>query len=452
MEEIGTIAAPSTEIAPVTETAEVETPEISTEVATPETETAADGAEGGEAGVEEELPGDPGEGDSVETDARKFDQQTKDSISSLKNLAKQATDPKQRESLNNAAKALAKQFFGRQAYEKEFPTVQEARQAKATIEALGGEDGITELQNKVRDYDTEIEQFANGDRDLIEQLHRGNPESVIKAAENIIDILTETRNAAGLDRLLMKPMVERMDAVGFGSTLVTIAKLLETGKGQEAYDTLAKLGEWYGKLKGETEKLASSRVTKDPREQEFAQREQRLQQQERETETRLLSNEVTRLNNGALSKTLDPFFKEIKMSNEGRREFTQQVMHKVWDAMKADKGYLRNAKDIRAKGDNERTSRFISAKFAELLPQVFRAHRNTLYPNLSRTASVTPIKPNGSTNGKPATPKAAVPATGQPIRVTDAPPFDEVDWTKTPDALWLSGKAYLKNGKYITYY
>ena len=34
----------------------------------------------------------------------------------------------------------------------------------------------------------------------------------------------------------------------------------------------------------------------------------------------------------------------------------------------------------------------------------------------------------------------------------DAPAFEDVDWEKTPDILWASGKAHLKNGKYITFY
>jgi hypothetical protein len=449
MEEIGTLTAPSTEIAPVETTPEVATPEIQTDEGTPETATPE--TEVGEA-TEEALPGDPGEGDGIETDARRFDQQTKDTISSLKNLAKQSTDPKQAASLNAAAKALARSFFGRQAYEKEFPTVQAARQAKATIDALGGQEGITDLQNKVSDYDAESEQFANGDRELIEKLNRSNPESVVKAGENIIDILTETRNAAALDRLLMKPMVDRMDSVGFGNALVGIAKLLETGKGQEAYDKLNELGDWYTKLKGESAKLASTRVTKDPREQEFAQREQKLAEREKETETRLLSNEVTRINNGALSRTLDPFFKELRMETEGRKEFTQQVMNKVWDKMREDKVYMRDAANIRRKGNADETARFISAKFAEFLPEVFKNHRNRLYPNLSRTAPPA-AKTNGqpSTNGKPVV-KAVTAFPGQPTKVAEAPAFEDVDWTKTPDSLWFTGKAYLKNGKYVSYH
>jgi len=42
---------------------------------------------------------------------------------------------------------------------KRFPTVHDARQAESTSTALGGQEGITQLQEEVQDYRTEVEQF-----------------------------------------------------------------------------------------------------------------------------------------------------------------------------------------------------------------------------------------------------------------------------------------------------
>ena len=249
MEEIATIAAPETPVAdsPTPETPESPTPETPTpETPTPETPETPEGGE------EEELPGDPGDEDAISTDARTMDKQTREAIAKLKK-----SDPA-------AAKLLAKQFYGRQAYEKEFPTVQDARQAKATIESLGGEEGISKLNEEVQDYRTEIEQFANGDPALIEQLYKCNPESTAKMVEAALDVFEKNNNVAALDQVILAPMVRRLQQVGLHGHLLKAAEFIKAGKGQEAYDTLGAVGEWLAKLTGDAEKMSNTRTDDRP--------------------------------------------------------------------------------------------------------------------------------------------------------------------------------------------
>lgn len=434
--------APALDSTPAIETTPVETTET-TDAPAPEGTEAPAGGEGGDAPVEgaeeTELPGEP-EDEGIETDARTMDKATRDTIAALKK-----TNPA-------AAKLLAKQYYGRQAYEKEFPTVQDARRAKATIESLGGEDGITELQNKVQDYTTEMEQFANGDRSLVETLYKSNAESTVKMVEAALDIFAENKNMEALDSVLMRPMVQRLNDAGLSKSLVAMADFLKVGKGQEAYDLLQNIGEWLAKLTGDAEKMKATRTQVDPREKSFQEREQKLQQQEKENKERAIGDEVKRLNSEKLATTLAPFFKELKLSGEGQREFSQNLKQKVWAAMNADKVFRRQVQANIAKGDQAYVAKFINAKFNELLPGIFRNYKNTLYPNLSRSATPTP-KPNGQTpvNGRtPAKPAAAV--EGQAIQVKDAPAFEEVDWSKTNDTTWAKGFAHLKNGKYVYFH
>ena len=74
---------------------------------------------------------------------------------------------------------------------------------------------------------------------------------------------------------------------------------------------------------------------------------------------------------------------------EGKREFTQNVLHRIWKAMRDDKVFQRQAHAIKGKGDKTRAAQFINAKFAELAPSIFRSYKNTMYPSLSRMASET---------------------------------------------------------------
>lgn len=449
MEEIGTITPPVTDASPSTAIPETpETPEISTpetpgipevpETPAPETET----GEAPEGEEETELPGEP-EDEGIETDGRKLDKETAETISRLKK-----TDAA-------AAKLLAKQFYGRQAYEKEFPTVQEARQARATLDSLGGEEGITEMHNKVSDYEREMTQFANGDRALGEALYKQDPVAVVKNAANLVDILTDNGNMAGLDEVLLRPIVSRLRSVGMHENLVKAANFLREGNGQAAFDTLTGMGQWLAKITTEAEAMEKGRTVKDPREEQFARERAELDREKRETYDRAIGEEVLRLNNNSLSKTIEPFFKEIRLKEAGRKEFTKNLQSKVWAAMKEDKVFQRQAAAVKGQGDKVKIAQFMNAKFSELLPRIFRDYKNSLYPNLARAAA-RPANgqptPASGPNGKPASPKAVTSINSAAIKVADAPAYDDVDWDKTDSMLWVSGKAHLKNGKFVNFY
>jgi hypothetical protein len=438
MDEIGTIAAP--------ETAVVETPTPETpESPTPETPIPETGAEPTEVGGEDEpLPGEP-EDTSIETDGRTLDKQTSENIAALKKLAKTVTDPAQQKILAEAAKNLADKHFRFKAYEKEFPTVQEARQAKATLESLGGEEGITELQTEMQDWRTEADQFAKGDRALLEKLNKANPESTVTMLGHGIDILTEGGNIEALDKVILKPMVERLKQAGFHSSVLKAAEFVKEGKGQEAYDQLGLIGDWLTKV-AKTAGEVSTKKAPDPREAALTEREQKIQQQEKENYDRSIGTEVAKSNNLALDKHLRPFFKTVGLDNDGKREFTQAVQSKIWAAMKADKVFQRQAHAIKAKGDPARTASFIAAKFDELSAGIFNRHKNTMYPNLVKSAATngkTVPAANGKQPVKPA-PQAADGATKAIKVATPAP--NEVDWAKDPgDKLWARGLFYKPN-------
>src|SRR6266403_4636608 len=125
-----------------------------------------EGAGEGEGGAAEEEPGlgplDP-----------KMDEQTRKDIAELKKLHPEL------------AKKWGNDHFRRKAYDEESPGgVNEARQIKATFEALGGQEGLDGLQGEVDDYRNEIKQFSEGDPALLTQLHEANPDSFVLAISN----------------------------------------------------------------------------------------------------------------------------------------------------------------------------------------------------------------------------------------------------------------------------
>ena len=391
--------------------------------------------DGGETDKAPETEEDDSEFDA--SDGSAAEEKVKRAISELKK-----THPEQ-------AKQWQKDHYHLKGFEAEFATVQEARSAKATIESLGGEEGINALQDEVGDYRKEIEQFANGDAALIEELYKANPEGIVAAARNAMGVLA-AQNKALFDEALSGPMFDRLESVGLYKHLGDLSKLIQEGKGQEAFDLLGNIQRWFGSLKDLANKSREGATKRDPQAEALNERERLIKQGEENLRITAITTDVNRRNNSSIQKTVDGFFKELKLPEGGRKRFVQQLQDSVYAAMKADKTYLRQVANIRAKGDNKRTAEFIAGKFAELLPEHFRTVRNELYPNYRPAVGKRPA--TAGAPAKPGTPAAAGgasrPAAASGSVLTATPPRDQVDWSKTTDLNWIQGKnIFLKGGK-----
>src|SRR5258708_29649912 len=139
------------------------------------------------------------------------------------------------------AKKWGNDHFRRKAYDEEFPGgVNEARQIKATFEALGGQEGLDGLQGEVDDYRNEIKQFSEGDPALLTQLHEPNPDSFVLAISNGIDLIAN-KSPELFDNAILPPMSARLEKAQMYSSVQELAALIKDGKGKAAIDRSATL-------------------------------------------------------------------------------------------------------------------------------------------------------------------------------------------------------------------
>lgn len=383
--------------------------------------------------VEEEDP------TLFERDGRKVDDKTRKVIAELKK-----TNPV-------AAKALADKHFHLTAYEREFPSVQAAREGRALIESLGGQEGIGKLQEEVTDYRTEIDQFARGDKGLIETLYQSNPEALVTSAQNSLDVLREKDHKA-FQLAMLPSFVEALDGAQYPQFLTAAMQAVYDGKGQEAWNALEKMKDWYDKVKGALTKHRDTRSRVDPERQRLNADRQKFDQEKVKARDDQASSDVNVANNRVLARTVDLFFDELKLKVGGRKAFVNELQSRVWSAMSEDQAFKATAKRIKDTGDMTRYVEYVSAKFADLLPDHFEATRNDLYPTYKPTRRTDPPKPGAATNGKkPAAPgaKPAALAGAAPawVQVSQAPKPQEVDYDKTTDIMMIKGFYILKGGK-----
>lgn len=418
---------------PGTETPAPEAPE------TPEGETPQDEKPPEEGGEKPGEQDDSQKAKDIEVDLAKIkdpkerDIKVRDVINSLKK-----TQP-------NVAKIVADSYFGRRAYEKEFATVQDARQARAVLDSVGGADGIEELNTEVTDWRREADQFANAAPELVESLYNSNPEAVVANALNILELL-ENKNPTHFEAALLPSFVRQIDKSGLPTALVKLADLIKEGKGQESYDLVANLAAWVKNVKDNADKMGRERQKVDPREREYEERRRELDEREQKTYTSNCQSQAEKLNWRTMGEVAGGFMKDMKFDTEGKREFLNLLNSAVLKLMGQDKTYLRTVRAIRDKGDAGRTAEFINGKFGELAPEAFRQLRNRLYPNAAPFRKpAAGQKPNGAGKKPDGTPQPkAVPG-----KVYEK---SQVDIQNTPDLYLVTGKAYLKGTKTLVAY
>lgn len=406
------------------------------------------GAEGGEP-VPDENP----------YDGRKIDDATKKQIAKLR-----TADP-------NLAKTAADAIFSRKAVMAEFPeakgvgeVISSIRELKDTIAAVGGQEGLTNLQTTARQFQTEMDQFASGDPKLLQELHTSNPDAFSTSISNGLNLLQELNGNNGdlFDKVMAVPFQERLQAAGVHTVMSKIRDAIKNQDEAELTKWVGSFDKWLEQVDrfADTQRGTKDATKMDPRERALQERENALKAQETERSNKdyteyenKIGSDVNKLNNDALKPFIDRAVKDLNLKAPGAKRLTDAVQSEVWAKMKADKVFQRNAKDIVKKGDIDASAKFVNAKFKSLLRDTYQSVFNELYPNAGA-----PRNPTAGANGagKPAPPAAGGgQAAKAPVNKVNykggRPTHEMVEWGKTPDEDWLRGVAVLKDGTKVTF-
>lgn len=400
-------------------------------------EGAGEGDQGGK--TQEELDAELDQELGLERDGRKVEGKMRSALAKLKQVDKEA------------AKLVADTYFREQRYMQEagaktpHEAIKNVREMRASLEALGGEEGINTMQEKIETFDRESEQLANSDPELFRQLIESDPEAMGKNAAITLELIAQ-KDINQFESAIQSAFVLRMERAQFPQTVDYLMGLVKEGKGQEAFDTLNQMKDWWGKLTADNKKRIEARSQVDPRQQALDRQRQEVERDKDQLYSTRIEEKLNTLNNREISRHVEPFFKQFKLPIEGKRRFIGSVQSDVWAAMKKDRAFQRQFKAIRARGDVTASAEFVHQKFAEYLPEVFRRVRNEMYPAYKQKPTA---KPGGTAAAPGAKPGANNGAGTQRVNVQAGkkPSHDAVDWTKTSDTMWIAGKAYLKDGK-----
>ena len=280
-------------------------------------------------------------------------------IADLRRQADSVIDPAEKQQLLDDAKELNNRVGKVGAYEQVYPTVREARETKALFEAVGGKDGVANLQ-RIHSNAQEIDRkFEVGDTSLIPQMFDEAPEGMVKLAPAIFAHLEKT-NPEAYEKAVSPHAIKFLDKSGFPEAFDDMVALFKSGKTQEGDALALKLARF---VAGHRQATATQETKANP-EVERLQRE--LQERNKKDSDATVDRVYNAVNTHAgpvIDKFLKPIVSKLGLSTEQYSDLREAAWKQLQDTRNKDETYKltvnskfgKNADDAAAymKGETE---------------------------------------------------------------------------------------------------
>jgi hypothetical protein len=352
----------------------------------------------------------------------------------------------------DALRSLDKAFYSARNYREVFPSVEDARTAKSTLETLGGPDGITRMRAEIqasRDLDSMAQQ---GDPRTIQALAESFPDGFKKLVPAALERLSNMDRAAYIEAM-RGPLLQMLEGDGLVQEITVAKEELKAGNADRASRSLDAILHWYNQNKQKDTEIKNR--WQDPRVQELEKRERDVQSQQARMMMDHAYREASAYLSGSLDRTLRQMTQGMKISTDGVADLKQSVTQEVWMNLRGNDFYMQSTADLLRQGDIDRVLAFarpyIDQATKAVVPKVW-ARRYGSLPSARRTAPAQPQPLNQATT--PATPRpmpaSSTGTNGQPIPVTKKPSMSDLDMSKDPSLVnYIAGQGWLKNGKFV---
>jgi hypothetical protein len=348
---------------------------------------------------------------------------------------------------SNAARALNDAYYRMQATYGDkglFKDFEEAKSSRATLLAVGGPDGIAEMQSKVETLVKIDDEIDRGDPNIIKDMAQSAPNGFKRLVGPALDELQRMDNSAYSD-VIKSHLFYALEGAGFGETINATLEALTAGEQDKAKRNLTDLARWYA---GQRENIERSKTARpDPRLAEFDEREKKLRSDEEAAFQRNVKTDLVSYMNSALENELSTLMSGYALREETKRDLAQSIYDEITRTMQGDKNYQQHANALLRGRDHHRILEFMQSKVDIITPQAARAVWNRRYGDVQppRTKPRTQAAP--ATVTPPAGTPGSTPAAVRAIMLPERPHRDLIDWSKDPTSmLFITGKGYMLGG------
>jgi hypothetical protein len=373
----------------------------------------------------------PSEQQPIEGQQQNFDAQGKPTPQALKS----AFD-KLAEGDKKIAEHLRGRYFKAQEYERLFPSPKDALMAKETLETLGGEEGIEQLQQERQQYAAELAMFAEGNPKLLDDLIADSKDGFIKLAPEAFDRLRSI-DPQLYNSVALGGFSDILKSSGFPDGLNTMAAgiaemvdHIQNGRQNEAFGTARNLAAWFSKFKEMAGAGRPKQNEPDERVKAIDQREKELQKTEennyRQGVNSQLNSEVIK---PLLNKHLAPLMKGRTLTPQQKQRLETQIYGDITKEVQSDKRFQDKRRALGERHDTKGIMNLFRPRMEEIIPKVVKSvWAESGFGGAARPAA------NGNGN--------------QASIVSGKPRPEDIDWSKDKGRTrFMSGEATLKSGK-----
>ena len=345
------------------------------------------------------------------------------------------------------------------AFRDVFPKVSDAKQAKFLLDSIGGGDGLTSLQATIKSVNETDSLLHAGDGRVVKNIYEdmkaaGKGESFGKLASPFLEQLQEVDPKAYASTL--RPhLVQHLVAANLPGVLEGLSAALSAvgadNKPAPNIDALKHLvGEitrWFGEEKKAVDGMKKTSL--DPDRQAFEKRVSDFESGQKKAFETEVHGDWNKLNNQSLGEALRPYLKlpfAKNWTDATKTSVAREITQTLLGELASDKSYQSqmDAYWSDAKPEKSKIINFHKGKLDLVAKRIVKDVLDARYPGFASVKGA-PVaaKPNGAARPH-ATPAAGSPA--KPIFQSTMPKPTEVNWDKTSDTLFATGRFFDQKG------
>lgn len=341
---------------------------------------------------------------------------------------------------------LRKSYFANQQFAKVFPTPAVAQQAKAALELVGGEQGISGLQERIASAEQVDAGLETGDPAILEEVFKNFSDGIAKLTPHILDRLAQG-NPGAYASTIQPHVYQALEAAGLGTVIGEVTRLLAANDVNGAKEWLGKTQNW---LNGQKQQAAQAKTSQVDPEREKLNRDRAELNQEREKNfVNGIGSQTVAHQNEVINKAITPYLKSKPLGADAKSDLTDGINREINRRLKADTAYQSQMKAmLSAKTrDAAKITSYVKAKLDLEAPEATKAVWARRYGSAAPKPAPKAGEQQNGQRQLPATGPGATSA--QPIKIAQKPGIEDRDFDRDPKQLhMLASRAFMKSGPY----
>lgn len=345
-------------------------------------------------------------------------------------------------------------FFDLRERRTDFPTVADARKAKQTLELVGGEAGLAEMQADNAEFSAISKKFLNADPQFASDLFEQDTISAVQLVPHVLEQL-QKHDGAAYNRLVAKQFSREFEAraINGGTIRAALERAFAAAPqgeaGQAIRDELNAIASWQDKVT-QLAKQEENPEVKKLREKIKADEQARTSETQKAF-TASYRDEAVKANTGEAERLVTQYLGTRKLDPESRNLALRNTISLANELLLDGKSFPDFAK--------QRDLLFQRGDKAALVRYVTSAWKQALAKSVQRVmrlvgGGATPANGKGAAQAAGAKPTAngAKPAPQGYIKVKERPDPRLIDRSKSPfSQIMNEQKATLKDGRKVTW-